>query len=76
LEYFFDAYFYFQLNQKNIPKTLTLPLALAGSVSKPKLSHSVKFYKTISTKKKPSSEDFFLSIETPSVEKEKYVSLE
>jgi hypothetical protein len=23
---------------------LTLPLALAGSVSKPKLSHSVKFY--------------------------------
>ncbi len=32
------------MNQKNIPKTLTLPLALAGSVSKPKLSHSVKFY--------------------------------
>jgi len=31
------------LNQKNIPKTLTLPLPLAGSVSKPKLSHSVKF---------------------------------
>jgi hypothetical protein len=32
------------LNQKNIPKTLTLPLPLAESVSKPKLSHSVKFY--------------------------------
>jgi len=27
-----------------LPETLTLPLALAESVSKPKLSHSVKFY--------------------------------
>jgi len=36
--------FYFQLNQKNIPKTLTLPLPLAWSVSKPKLSHTLKFY--------------------------------
>jgi len=27
-----------------LPETLTLPIPLAGSVSKPKLSHSVKFY--------------------------------
>jgi hypothetical protein len=27
-----------------LPETLTLPLPLAQSVSKPKLSHSVKFY--------------------------------
>jgi hypothetical protein len=49
------------MNQKNIPKTLTLPLPLAGSVSKPKLSHSVKFHQNHfhkeKTGKKESSRD-------------------
>jgi len=29
-----------------LPETLTLPLPLAGSVSKPKLSHTLKFYRS------------------------------
>jgi hypothetical protein len=45
------------LNQKNIPKTLTLPLPLAGSVSKPKLSHSVKFYQNNFHKEKPGKKE-------------------
>jgi hypothetical protein len=44
-----------------LPETLTLPLALAESVSKPKLSHSVKFYQNHfhkeKTGKKESSHD-------------------
>ena len=61
------AVFYFQLNQKNIPKTLTLPLALAGSVSKPKLSHSVKFNYNIH---KENQGDFFFQLKRFQLKKE------
>ena len=39
-----------------LPETLTLPLALAESVSKPKLSHGVKFYLSHFHKEKTGTE--------------------
>ena len=58
--FYFQLKFWLSKRVKNfLPETLTLPLPLAQSVSKPKLSHSVKFYQSHFHKEKTGKKESF-----------------